>query len=233
MIHDYGQFSEGEVRLFQQIVSEGDFVIEVGAAIGCHTIPIAKAVGSKGSVIAMEPQSKFYNMLCGSIALNDLSNVTIVNMAASNHDGSMFVPELDYNEQNNFGGLSLSDGGPGRLVAAIRLDALLHQPLHRLRLIKVDVEGMELRVLTGAQKLIERFRPFLYVENDRPKKSAELLRLIRDMGYRMYWHLPLYVEAENVMPEFAGMVSVNVFCVPNEIECEVHDMKPITSPEFL
>ena len=52
----YGEFSFGETDLFDQLVSEGMFVIEIGANIGAHTIMLAQKVASAGRVIAFEPQ---------------------------------------------------------------------------------------------------------------------------------------------------------------------------------
>lgn len=53
--------------------------------------------------------------------------------------------------------------------------------------IKVDVEGMEENVLRGAQKTIMKFKPILYVENNRWDKSADLIGFVRNLKYIMYW----------------------------------------------
>ena len=58
--------------------------------------------------------------------------------------------------------------------------------LGRCALIKIDVEGMERAVLDGAAKTIARCLPLLYVENDRPKKAAELVRAMNGLGYAMF-----------------------------------------------
>jgi hypothetical protein len=50
----------------------------------------------------------------------------------------------------------------------------------------VDVEGMETEVLFGACSTIDKFRPIIYVENDRQAHSKELITLITEFGYNMW-----------------------------------------------
>src|SRR5687767_11609897 len=66
----YGEFSEGETELFQQIVRPGMTVIDAGANIGIHTVYFATAAGPTGRVFAIEPQRVIFHALCGNIALN-------------------------------------------------------------------------------------------------------------------------------------------------------------------
>ena len=102
-------------------------------------------------------------------------------------------------------------------------------------LIKIDVEGMEREVLQGAEQTIRRFRPVLYMENDRPEHSAALIRQVLDLGYRLYWHLPplfnpqnYFGVAENV---FGKIVSVNMLGLPASVPQEVHGLHEITDPD--
>ena len=64
-------------------------------------------------------------------------------------------------------------------MPSVTLD-LLNLPA--CRMIKIDTEGMELEVLKGARALIERFRPLLYVENDRPGGSKRLSLFLNELG---------------------------------------------------
>jgi len=52
----YGEFSEGEVDLFRQLVHQGDTVLEIGANLGAHTLVLAQLAGEGGCVYAFEPQ---------------------------------------------------------------------------------------------------------------------------------------------------------------------------------
>ena len=107
------------------------------------------------------------------------------------------------------------------MVSVISLDRLVCND-RSFKLIKVDVEGMEERVLRGACKTIERDRPFLYVENDRKEKSQSLINYIESLSYRMWDHQPPFWNPENFLKKrkniFKNLVSMNLFCHPRESE---------------
>lgn len=202
-LNTHGVYSEQEILLWQQIIKPGWTVVEVGANIGVHTVWLSKAVGSNGLVVAIEPQMQLYHMLCGNLALNEITNTVTVLAAIGKTHGTITVPSISYGKQGNFGGVSLG-GSEGATVPVLPLDALRKDP----EFIKIDVEGMEADVLRGARETIERCKPILYVENDRKEKSDELIEIIRDLGYVMYWHHPL-INREL----FGNTVSLNMLCV--------------------
>lgn len=216
-IRDHGQYSPGEVELFGKILRQADVAIEVGAHIGALTIPMARMVAPMGSVLAFEPQPHIYNVLCGNIALNGLtSTVAPMCMAAGAEQGSVTVPPVDYDAENNFGGCTFAiPRDQGRQIQMIALDQVTHQ-LGALRLLKVDAEGMERDVLVGAEQLIRRTRPYLYFEDDREESSVALRSFAKFLGYRLYLHKPLYVTRDDRPADLAGLVSTNVLGVPVE-----------------
>lgn len=228
----YGEYSEGEVDLFRQLVSPGDLVVEAGSNIGAHTVPLSKLVGAQGVVHAFEPQRLVFQMLCGSLALNQCHNVVAQEMGLGRSLSRMATPRVDPNQANNFGGLSLLQEGDGEAVAVVTLDSL---KLDRCRLIKADVEGMEEDVIRGAVETIARCRPLLYLENDRPERSAALLSLVMDLGYRIWWHCPPLFNPDNFFRNpkniFPNLVSINVFCQPVESAKPIHGMREVLAAD--
>jgi FkbM family methyltransferase len=217
-IEKYGEFSAVEMQLLTRLCTQDDFIIEVGANIGGHTVALARHVGPGGAVLTFEPQRLVFQALCANVAINSLRNVHCFWAAAGAEESRINVPELDPTQDNNFGGLSLSGSLPGQSVACLVLDGLLSIP--RLKLIKIDVEGMETDVIAGGGELIRKFKPLLYVENDRPEKSAALMRQIDALGYDMHWHMPplynpdnFYNDQENI---YGRIVSVNMICIHRE-----------------
>jgi FkbM family methyltransferase len=211
----YGEFSEGEVEVFRQMVRPGDVAIDVGANIGAHTVALARIVGPQGGVFAFEPQRLTFQALCANIALNSFVHVRCFLQALSDVEGSLLVPVLNPRMENNFGGVNVSRFTQGERVPVVRLDSL---EINRCRFIKIDVEGMELPVLKGATRLIERFHPALYVENNLGPDGDDLIRFIDSLGYDLYWHRPRLFNPNNFFQNptnvFGDVASHNMLCVP-------------------
>ena len=229
-IEKYGEFCRIEGQLFDQVLRPGNFVIEVGANIGAHTVEIARRVGSTGGVFAFEPQRLVFQNLCANIALNSLLNVECHWAAVGAEEGSVLVPEVDPGQRGNFGGVSLRKVEQGRPVPCFTLDGFISMP--QLALIKIDVEGMEADVIKGGLELIARFKPMLYVENDRLESSEALMQLIGSLGYRLYWHIPplfnpanFYEEPDNIYPD---LVSFNMLCIHRDVNAQLNGFTEIT-----
>jgi FkbM family methyltransferase len=228
----YGEFSEGEAAVFAQILAPGQIAIEVGANIGAHTIQLAKLVGPQGAVLAFEPQRVIFQLLAANVALNEQFHVRTFHAAVGREAGTLTVPTGDYEAALNFGGVALSKGGPGETVPVMTLDSL---SLPSVRLLKIDVEGMEGEVLSGARGLIAQHRPILYVENDRRERSAELIGLIDALGYDAWWHLPRLYNPKNFNNQsenvFGGIISINLLCTPKEAGLSIVDFRKVTGPD--
>jgi len=233
-IEKYGEFSHLEAKLFEQICKDGDIVIEVGANIGTHTVYLSKLVG-KGVVIAYEPQRLVFQNLCANLAINSISNVYAYQEAVSNETGTILIPECDFNKNNNFGGINIENSKNGTIVNKQKLDHFLNK-INRLKLLKIDVEGMEIGVIQGAKELIKKFKPIIYVENDRQEHSKNLIELLWSLDYIMYWHLPRLFNEDNYFEEkeniFGSIVSVNMLCIHKEFDIKVSDMKKVTNSDF-
>jgi FkbM family methyltransferase len=224
----YGESCLAEWRLLEQIIRPGMTVIEVGANMGTHSVSMARAC-APGPFFAFEPQPRIFQVLCANLALNDIGNAFAYPEGCGEVEGVAVVPIVDYGQRGNFGGLELQpDGTPGIKVRIRPLDSL---ELSTCGLIKIDVEGFEAQVLRGAEATIARCRPILYVENDRADHQQEIISLISEMGYRLYWHLPPLFSPDNFngVQEniFPSIVSVNMLCIPNERRAEVPGQQEI------
>jgi len=231
-LQKYGEFSVGELELFAQVVRPGELVIEVGANIGAHTVELSRLVGPGGEVHAFEPQRIVFQALCANLALNQCTNVYARQAAVGDHAGTISVPALDPSIRNNFGGVSLRNVDSGESVPLVALDSL---GLPACRLLKVDVEGMEVEVLKGGEQLIWKHRPIMYLESDRADRSEELLTLVDRLGYKAWWHLAPVFNPSNYSGDpvdiFGGVVSVNIACVPEESAFAVNGLRPVSSPK--
>jgi FkbM family methyltransferase len=228
----YGEYAEYEVQVFARIMAgHGDAdIIEVGSNIGSQSVPLARMARQ---FFAFEPQPVVFQTLCANLAVNGLVNARAFPFGVGETQSMMKVPPVHYDQGGNFGGVSLLPDGEGTPVRIVALDEFLPEwvPNLRVRLIKADVEGMEHAVLLGAKALIATHRPFLYVENDRVESSGALIRLMRDMGYRLYWHCPLLYNAGNFFANtdncYEGIAAFNMLGVPQECTFDTSGMTAV------
>jgi len=129
---------------------------DIGANIGTLTIPLARHF--KGQVICFEPLPQNYDKLTAHIELNKLNNVTAYNQACSRKMGSgRMMRILD----DNLGMAQLDTSTSGE-TEIVTLDNVIAG--QTLALIKIDVEGHEIDVLSGAMDSILRDKPVIIVE---------------------------------------------------------------------
>jgi len=216
-LHEYAEFSQLEVDVFEKIITPGQTVVDAGANIGAHTVYFCKAVGPRGRVHAFEPQRVVFQALCANLALNSIQHGFAYHAALGDAPGRITVDTPDYAEGNNFGGMSLGEWTQGEQVPLVTIDSLALDACHFM---KIDVEGMEQSVIRGARETLARHRPVLYVENDRAEHARTLVRQIESLGYRLFWHLPPYFNpdnwARNPVNVFGNIASRNMLCIPAE-----------------
>jgi len=230
----YGEAFEAELSFLGQVVKPGMTVLDIGAHLGVHAVYFARQAGPSGQVLAFEPQPFLHHLLCANLALNSLSWTRPHLCALGAEQGFVQVPVLDYAQPANFGGLSLEPTATAD-AAAVPLARVDDLGLAACHFLKIDVEGMEAQVLRGAESTIRRFRPLIYVENDRPKRSAALISALLALDMRLYWHVtPLWNPANHFLnPEnvFDRTVSVNLLCIPRERGTAVLNLREVASPE--
>ena len=228
----YGEWAESEIVLLKEFIRPGTTVLDVGANIGTHAVPFARMTGENGQVLAFEPQRATFHLLCANVALNCLTHVRCVSKAVGDSSGSITVPVLSPRETRNFGAVALG-GTEGEQVEMTTIDAL---GLDACTLIKVDVEGMEPRVLAGARATIEAHRPVLYVENNTIAGARATLAAVFALGYRAWWDLALYYNPanhfgnpENVFAEYQP--EANLLCMPAGVEPNIPELVPCSGLE--
>lgn len=164
---------------------------DIGANIGTHSLAVASHFRDRVQVRAFEAQQAMFHMLCGTMALNDLHNVSCHHNAVSDLSGldiAFAVP--DYSRENNFGALelvpplrsdnrSLHRGGFER-IRTVSVDSFDE----RVDFLKIDIEGMELAALRGARQTIAKHRPLVFVETLKCDGDAVAALLLR-AAYRI------------------------------------------------
>ena len=145
------------LELFERHIVPGTVVVEVGAHIGTHTVPMSRLAGPWGRVYAFEPQRKIYRELHHNLALNGINNAVILRYAVG--AGETRIVEMNPSTGGNEGGTGVGQGGD-----RAELRALDGFGFERVSLLKIDVEGYENEVVEGAVDTIRRNRPVIILE---------------------------------------------------------------------
>ena len=196
----YGECSELELQFLLTLAKKPGVVIEAGANMGMHTVPLAAALAKSGRMLyAFEPQPVIFQQLCANLALNGLTNVRALPYACGSAHGALMFDIPDYSKPGNFGKMELrgvqTATSRQEIVQCVRLDDLFGSG--EVGLLKVDVEGFELEVLKGCEGILARCQPFLYIENDQLDKSPALIQWLFDHDYRLWWHIPPIFNPQN------------------------------------
>jgi FkbM family methyltransferase len=155
------------VDLIRRFVKPGDVCLDVGANVGSLTLVMAQAAGATGRVVAVEPHPDVCARLRANVALNGLAQVTVVQAAVSDADGT--TDFFGFDEESFRQGISslLPDSEACRrmTVRTLRGATLLAEAgIARCDFLKIDVEGVESVVLNQFSDLIERCRPVVICE---------------------------------------------------------------------
>lgn len=172
---------EPELRHLSRLAKPGGCAVDVGANVGWYAYAMARR---HQEVHAFEP-----NPLVTS-ALRAWSNPRVqvhpVALASGRTSATLRIPVRDGQVLSGWASL-----GPGRLPAAtnyeelrVTTESLDKFNLRDVRLIKIDVEGLEVEVLRGAAQTIERSRPVMVVEIDEDNQIA-VAQLAREWGYEV------------------------------------------------
>lgn len=166
--HRVGKFYErADLDKLAAYIKAGAYVIDVGANIGNHAMYFATLMGA-ARVVAVEPNPTAIEALRANVAANGLED--IIDLEA------IGIGLSDRTE----GGFGIAERGKNLGAAQIRAGAgeiEVHRgddifADDRPDLIKIDVEGMEMKVLSGFDGVIARSRPALFVEVDTDNDAA-------------------------------------------------------------
>lgn len=151
-------FEQNELLTFKKMLGEGKVIVDVGANIGNHTIFFVQHMNPR-KVFPFEPNPDSVRLLKENLQLNQIGSVVDsagIGLGLGADYGQYSVESVN---ENNLGAARLVKGGA---IKVKPLDAVI--PKGKVDFIKIDVEGMEFEVLKGAEKLIARSRPLIYVE---------------------------------------------------------------------
>src|SRR5215472_3470052 len=164
LLRDPGYVYEKELFLVPHLLKAGATVFDIGANDGIYAWNLSRLVGPTGLVVSVEPGRRAFRALKRVVREERLANVRLHRAAvgATRGKANLYVPDYTKTAQIDCSG---HIEGPRETVEMLTVDELARR--HRitsLDLLKADVEGAELLVLRGAQRVLAEFKPHLILE---------------------------------------------------------------------
>ena len=169
--HGLSRYEPPLPRIYELLVRGATEVLDVGANSGFYALLAAHAA-PQARVHAFEPFPDALRWLRANLELNNVQHRVVVNEAAAGDaQGSfkLYVPEKRFGETLETSSSLESDFRPKHhAVIDVRVETLdayaAQAQLQSVALLRADVEGAEYRVLGGARRVLDTFRPFVFVE---------------------------------------------------------------------
>jgi FkbM family methyltransferase len=170
------------LQVFSELARTSERFLDVGAYSGIYSL-VACADGP-GEVIAFEPNPASLRLLRVNIRANGWEHrITVIPKGAADASGTarMTIPPEDATAAR------VDDAGTGPTIELTTIDEVLGG--RRVDVIKVDVEGLETRVLVGAQGTLSRYRPALILESLTDQGFRDIGEILKPHGYDRCEHL--------------------------------------------
>lgn len=219
-----GEFEPELGSCYRKTLRDGATVLDIGANIGAHTLPLAKAVGPRGKVVAVEATEYAVHKLRRNLQLNPelaartrcMHSILVADSKQPTEQAiaSSWPLEGDEAVHPTLGGALRSIGA----ATVLTVDELVaKEALDKIALIKMDVDGHELGVLQGARHTLNRQHPPILMELapycHTPGEFEEIIRLLTGHGYRFFQppgRAPLPDEPAALLKHIPKNGSINV-----------------------
>ncbi len=160
----FGETLEPELVLLDKLLDAGDVFVDVGANSGLYSLRAARLVGQHGTVLSLEPNPQMLAILDQNVRANGHRNVRARGLAAAESQQALKFYE-NRNMPNSYSLQPRGESTPSFSILTIALDSLLEwEGIDRVDVLKIDAEGVEDLVVSGAGKTVESNRPVIIAE---------------------------------------------------------------------
>jgi len=173
------------VRMIKLLLKDFDSptFVDIGAHIGYYTIYVGNLVRSRGSVVAIEPNKRYFDTLKKNININGIEETTkAYNVALSDKIGKA--------KMGGQGDTHFIQSDIGN-VEVISFDELCEKENIKPDIVKIDVNGAEVKVLLGMTKTLSGYVKHMFLETHRTDLMHgfdiyDLLKILKDQNLEVF-----------------------------------------------
>lgn len=190
----YFGFKDSARSKLYSLVNKGDIIFDVGANIGCTSLNFAKLIGKGGIIHSFEPDPINHNSIQKNISLNNFDNIILNKLGLGNEKGSFKIYTVDKNNKGMNRIVEFPDSIEDfKEIQVTTIDKYVRKNnIQKIDLIKIDVEGFELKVLKGSAEVLNNFHPSLFIELDNKNlkeqgsNAKDLIEYLLDNKYEIF-----------------------------------------------
>ncbi|NQT06171.1 MAG: FkbM family methyltransferase [Candidatus Omnitrophica bacterium] len=170
-------------------------VFDIGAHIGLYSLPASREIAGDGYIYAFEPSKANREYLEKHMRFNGIDNVRIYPflIGERSEDNVSFYENLNEPDDMNAAKVIKNHKMYNKVYRKqVSLDDFCRDENIIPEVIKIDVEGAEIEVLKGAEKMLKKNRPVLFLSVHPKRLSAlgssidKLTELVHSIGYKAY-----------------------------------------------
>lgn len=228
-LYFYGYYERNTSRVLREYIKQNMTVFEVGANIGSHTFEIAKILDpSHGRLFSFEPTDYAFGKLKRNFGLNNFTNITLEKIALADKNEEREIHRATSSETMPFkASWDRKKGGPKyKSIDKIKFERLddyfARNNVRRLDLLKIDVDGYELRVIKGGMQTISMYKPIIIIEIGETVERIgdhldELVEALWSFRYSIYSNEPQkikFTEKDILIEAVKKKRTIDCICLP-------------------
>jgi len=138
--------------LLELEITSGENVIDIGAKIGIYSLAFSKFIGPTGKVFSFEPTPDSFNILKKNMNENHLENMIIEQKAVTDKNEIQLLELFESNGNNRIN----NDSKNSININCTSLDNYFSDSHEKISFVKIDVEGLEPKVLSGMKNVLKK-----------------------------------------------------------------------------
>jgi FkbM family methyltransferase len=175
-----GSYEHAKQKALQRQIKAGFVVYDIGANVGFYSLLASVIVGKTGNVYSFEPFPENLRELRKHLEMNHIANCTVIDAAVSCADGEA---TFDASGDRCMG--HLAESGSLR-VKTVTLDGMVsRKEILPPDLMKIDIEGAEFECLQGASRVIQEYRPIIFLATHGKEVHSACSEALTKWNYRL------------------------------------------------
>lgn len=217
-----------DIYFLKNLIKEGDYAADIGAHLGYYTFELSRLAGKNGKVVAIEPVTKFNDVLKKLIVKKKNNNIELYKIAVGGKDDTVEIGIPIVSNQKRYGRARLKElhenfnYAETETVANVRGDEFFNN-LPRLDFIKCDIEGAEVPAFLSMLKTIEKNTPIILCELGDKNERIKMYNMLLPLSYSPYiLKNKILHPLDSHMDENA--VSFNYYFIPNNRKSIINEL---------